>query len=208
MQRISKYNLNIAYFNESIDYLKTHKCIFLDRDGVIIEDVGYISNINKIKFLNGVFETLSYFKKQGYLIGIITNQSGIARGFFTELEFITLQTKINKLLSDQGIEIDFVIACPYLKGGKPPYDINHEFRKPLPGMINEACRRIKIDKQDSFLVGDRMSDIESAMSAGLGKSFLIKNKSLYSEDLDSLISDKFQIEQINVISEIIDRFKT
>ena len=207
MQRISKYNLNIAYFNESIDYLKTHKCIFLDRDGVINLCIGYISNINKIKFLNGVFETLSYLKKNIPVIEI-TNQSGIARGFFTELEFITLQTKINKLLSDQGIEIDFVIACPYLKGGKPPYDINHEFRKPLPGMINEACRRIKIDKQDSFLVGDRMSDIESAMSAGLGKSFLIKNKSLYSEDLDSLISDKFQIEQINVISEIIDRFKT
>lgn len=205
MQRISKENLNIAYFNESIDYLKTHKCIFLDRDGVIIEDVGYISDISEIKFLNGVFETLSYFKKQGYLIGIVTNQSGIARGFFTEQEFITLQTKINKLLNDQGIEIDFVIACPYLEDGKPPYDSNHEFRKPLPGMINEACRRIKIDKQDSFLVGDRMSDIKSAMSAGLGKSFLIKNKLPYGEDLDSLTSDKFQIERINVISEIIEK---
>jgi D-glycero-D-manno-heptose 1,7-bisphosphate phosphatase len=206
MQRISNLNLNIAFFNENIDYLKSHKCVFLDRDGVVIEDIGYISNINDIKFVDGALKTLSYLKKKEYLIGIVTNQSGIARGFFTEKDFINFQNYLNQLLIDRGIEIDFVIACPYLDEGYPPYNLDHEFRKPQPGMINEVCKRIKIDKVESFLVGDRLTDIESAKRAGLRRSFLLKNKFITNKDIDRLRSDRFQIELIDKISAIMHKF--
>lgn len=203
MQQISKDNLNITYFNKSIDYSLTYKCVFLDRDGVIIEDTGFPSEISKIKFVKGIFTTLTHLKKLGYLIGIVTNQSGIARGFFTIEKFISIQTQINKHLCDRGIDIDFVIACPYFKHGNPPYNIEHEFRKPLPGMINEVCRRIKIDKQNSFLVGDRITDIESAKKANLKKAFLLSDKSFEEKNFKNLSGDKFEITKIEKISEII-----
>ena len=203
MQQISNKNLNISYFNNDIDYGKTHKCVFLDRDGVIVEDVGYLSSIQDIKFIDGVFETLAYLKKEGFLIGIVTNQSGIARGFFTVKQFIKVQTHINKVLKEHSIELDFIIACPYLLDGNPPYNKEHNFRKPRPGMINEVLRNIMVDKETSFLVGDKLTDIESAKRAGLKKSFLFLCSAIKISELDSLNQEGFSTYNIKKIDSII-----
>ena len=203
MHQISSKNLNISYFNKNIDRHKKQKCAFFDRDGIIIEDVGYLSNIENIKFIDGIFETVSELKKQSYLFGIITNQSGIARGYFSMEKFLEIQTYINKIFSKNNLEIDFLLACPYFKNGNPPYDKDNNFRKPKPGMINEGFKQINVDKKTSFLIGDRISDIKCAERAGLNKAYILPAKDVSMKEIISLRTKNFFIEEIKTIKEII-----
>ena len=143
------------------------KAVFLDRDGVINEDSGYVSRVENFKFINGVFEALKGFKEFGYLLIIVTNQSGIARGFYTLDDFEKLNEFMLSEFEKNDIKIDKVYFCPHSP------DENCECRKPKAGMILQGLKEFDIDPQKSILIGDKTSDIEAGNLANLKKSYQI-----------------------------------
>ncbi len=144
-----------------------NKAIFLDRDGVINEDKGYVHKIEDFRFLPGVFEALRHFKGLGYLLILVTNQSGIGRGYYTQEDFEKLTSWMRDILAKKGIELDGIYHCPHHP------DLGCDCRKPAPGMIQKACEEHDIDPTRSWLIGDKPSDIEAAIAANIGKSIII-----------------------------------
>lgn len=151
------------------------KALFLDRDGVINLDKGYVSKIEDFLWCDDVFKALLGFKKLGFSFFIITNQSGIGRGYYSLAEFESLTKWMLSELEKHEIEIKKVYFCPHSP------DENCLCRKPKPGMILEACSEFSIDLNSSIFVGDKQSDIECAKSANVGVSYLLGEKyaSLY-----------------------------
>lgn len=143
------------------------KAVFLDRDGVINEDSGYVSKIADFHFIDGVFEALKGFSDLGFLLIIVTNQSGISRGFYTLEEFEILNSFMLGEFQKNGILIDKVYFCPHSP------EENCECRKPKAGMILRALSEFDIDPDKSILIGDKPSDIQAANLANLAKSYQI-----------------------------------
>jgi D-glycero-D-manno-heptose 1,7-bisphosphate phosphatase len=146
-----------------------HKgALFLDRDGVIVEDTGYLHRPEDVNLINGAAEILSEANRLRVPVIIVTNQAGIARGKFSWKEFIEVQEKIVQILDYQGAFLNAVFACPHHVDGYPPFSTpNHPWRKPNPGMLIEASQRLSINLSKSWLIGDRASDLQAANSAGL-----------------------------------------
>ena len=145
------------------------KAIFLDRDGVINVDKAYVSKIEDFEFCEGVFEALRYFQKQGYLLIIVTNQSGIGRGYYTEEDFHVLMDWLQKELLHVKIHLDAIYHCPHTP------DANCTCRKPKSGMFEEAIRAFDIDVKASWMIGDKPSDIEAAQGAGIEKTIFLNS---------------------------------
>ena len=145
------------------------KTIFLDRDGVINKEKNYLYKIDEFEFIDGIFDSCKYFLKLGYKLVIITNQSGIARGFYTEKEYnILSRWMINQFL-EKKIEILDVFHCPH--------DQNAECncRKPKPGMFLSAQKKHNIDFSESWMIGDKEIDITSANAAGINQTILLRS---------------------------------
>ena len=143
------------------------KAVFLDRDGVLIEDTGYPHSIEKMKILAGTSDAIKRLKKAGYLIIIVSNQSGIARGLFTEKEFEEFNKKLVYELRKEGAIIDAVYYCPHHPEGKvEKYKKICECRKPKPGMLLKAAREHNISLQNSWMIGDKEEDIIAGKAAG------------------------------------------
>lgn len=180
--------------------MKKNKCVFLDRDGVLIKDVGYLKNPGDIIILPGTIEALKDLKSNGFLLIIVTNQAGIAKGFFTPDDLTAVNNKLLKIYKDNGIIIDDLYFCPHHENGSvEPYNIKCACRKPATGMIIKGTEKFNIDTDKSFMVGDKDSDILLAKNSGL-KSFYISN-SMYGHD-DS-IKPNFYVSDLKEASEII-----
>jgi len=145
------------------------KALFLDRDGVINKEKNYLYKIEDFEFIDGVFEVCRYFQDKGYLIIIVTNQAGIARGKYTEENYQRLTRWMLEEFKKKNITITKVYHCPH----HPDFTGECECRKPKPGMLLRAKEEFGIDMEHSILVGDKNSDIEAGLSAGIGSSFLI-----------------------------------
>ena len=145
------------------------KVIFLDRDGVINVEKNYLHQIDDFEFIDGVFEACRYLESLGYKIIIITNQSGIGRGYYGEDDFQLLTQWMLKEFQRNGISILDVYHCPHA-----PEDLC-DCRKPKPGMILEAANRYPVNLVNSWLIGDKESDIESANRAGIQHTILVKS---------------------------------
>ena len=147
------------------------RAIFLDRDGVISpDDFGYLSNPEEYHLYPYTIEALKIFKELNFLLFVVTNQSGIARGYFTINDLEKVLAKMRSLLSAGGIELDGVYYSPYYKDGiVPPYNIDHIDRKPGIGMFKKAYSKFHFMIQGSWMIGDRISDI------GFGKNAHLKN---------------------------------
>ena len=147
------------------------RAIFLDRDGVISpDDFGYLSNPAEYHLYPYSIEALKIFKELDFLLFVVTNQSGIARGYFTLTDLEKVLDKMRSLLSGEGIDLDGVYYSPYYKDGiVPPYNIQHEDRKPGIGMFKKAYSKFHFMIQGSWMIGDRISDI------GFGKNAHLKN---------------------------------
>ena len=143
------------------------RAIFLDRDGVINDDRGYVHRVEDFVFLDGVFEALRAFLDMGYKLFIVTNQSGIGRGYYSEEDFKKLTSWMLDQLAKKNIEVEEVFFCPHHP------DEECGCRKPEPGMILEAARKYGIDLKNSWMIGDKPSDIEAAKRAGVGSQILI-----------------------------------
>lgn len=152
------------------------KALFLDRDGVINEEKNYVHRIEDFAFMDGVFELLSYAQSLNYLLIVITNQAGIARGYYTEKDFHRLNEWMLTQFKVKGIQIERVYFCPYHPThGIGEYKKDSDFRKPAPGMILQASRELGVDLTRSVLIGDKESDIEAGLRAGIKKNILLKS---------------------------------
>ena len=149
--------------------------LFLDRDGVINEETGYLIHPRDVRFVPGLFPLLRSAQEFGYQLVVVTNQSGIARGFYTEADFIALMDWMRAELSSEQITLDAVYFCPYHpEHGVGEFRREHTDRKPGPGMLLRAAADLSLDLNQSLLVGDRCSDIAAANAAGLRQAFLLE----------------------------------
>ena len=146
-----------------------NKTVFLDRDGVINHEVGYLHKIEDFRFIDGVFEACLYFQSLGYQIVVITNQSGIGRGYYQLQDFKTLNTWMLAQFKAQGVDILDVFFCPHA-----PKD-NCDCRKPKPGMFIQANKKYDIDMSHSWMIGDKEADITAANSAEIINTILVKS---------------------------------
>jgi D-glycero-D-manno-heptose 1,7-bisphosphate phosphatase len=148
--------------------------LFVDRDGVLIEDRGYVGSAADTRVYPDTAEAVAAARALGYRVAIVTNQSGIARGFYDWSGFAAVQEAIDAALARAGTALDAVFACAYHGDGQAPYAIaDHFWRKPNPGMLLECLRRLNGIAARSAMVGDKPSDIAAARAAGLGRAVLI-----------------------------------
>lgn len=149
------------------------KALFLDRDGVINLDHAYVSRQEDFQFIDGIFSLCRTAKQLGYLIIIITNQAGIGRGYYTEQDFLDLTEWMKSVFSSKSADIDGVYFSPYHpEHGIGQYKKNTDCRKPKPGMILQAIHEFDIDPNYSILVGDKCSDVEAGLAAGISQNLL------------------------------------
>jgi len=150
------------------------RALFLDRDGVVNVEIGYLHRIEDVKFVPGIFSLCRTAMQLGYRLVIVTNQAGIARGYYSEADFESLMFWMRGELRAQGVELDAVYYCPYHpEHGIGEYRREHEDRKPGPGMLRRAEREFGVSLSNSVMVGDRCSDIAAANAAGLRQAFLL-----------------------------------
>ena len=145
------------------------KAIFLDRDGVINKEVNYLYKIENFEFINGVFKSCLYFQNLGYIIIIITNQSGISRDFYSDNDFQKLSAWMLEEFSKHGIIIQDTFYCPHGP------ESNCRCRKPKPGMFIEAKKKHNINMKESWMIGDSEVDIQSANDANIQNTILVRS---------------------------------
>lgn len=148
--------------------------LFLDRDGVINIDHGYVYRQEDVEFVDGIFELVAQAHRAGYLVIIVTNQAGIGRGYYDEADFHALMDWMSNRFIGQGGKIDAVYFCPdHPEHGIGKYYRNTEFRKPGAGMLLQAAQEWGIDMQHSIMVGDKLSDMEAGRTAEVGTLFFL-----------------------------------
>lgn len=167
------------------------KIAFLDRDGVINSvklNKGYIGKIKDFKWINGSKKTIKYLKSKNYKVVIVTNQSGVARGYFTIKDVYKLHRYLQQELKKIGTSVDKIYFCQFHKDGIiKRYKKDSSLRKPKIGMFRMAQKKWRVDKQKSFMIGDQITDVEFAKKANI-KSYLFKEKNLF----------KFVLNNINI----------
>lgn len=153
-----------------------NKAVFLDRDGVINHDHAYVSKIEDFEFIDGVFDACQQFIEQGFIIIVVTNQSGIGRGYYSEQDFNLLTNWMKSEFNKHQIPITEVYFCPHHpKKALPEYLKECDCRKPMPGMLNQAIKQFDIDVSQSIMVGDKISDLQAAQAAGIKTKILVKS---------------------------------
>jgi len=157
-----------------VSTLPIRRALFLDRDGVVNEEVGYLSHPEEVLFVPGISSLCRTARVLGYRIFIVTNQAGIARGYYTEEDFQNLMQWMLAELAKEDVRIDAVYHCPFHPThGIGAYKREHEDRKPGIGMLQRAAAGFGVSLPDSVLIGDRCTDIGAANAAGLRQAFLI-----------------------------------
>lgn len=151
--------------------------VFLDRDGTIIEDVGYVDDPGKVRLLPRAAEAIRRFTQAGHRVVVISNQSGIARGLFDEETLSRVHERLEALLREAGARLDGAYYCPYLDGPEAKveaYRRDSELRKPRPGMLRQAAEELGIDLAKSWMIGDSVRDVQAGREAGC-RTVLIAN---------------------------------
>lgn len=151
------------------------KAIFLDRDGTINVDHGYVHQIDDFQFIEGVGNALKQLQDKGWLLVLVTNQSGIARGYFSEAQFLQLTEWFDwSLDEDYGVVLDGIYYCPHHPEGNGEYRQDCDCRKPKAGMFTQAIQDLGIDPALSVMVGDKLEDMLAAHNAGVKTKILVK----------------------------------
>jgi len=169
---------------------KAQKVLFLDRDGVINQDDGYVYRKEAFIFCDGIFSLLKKAQSEGYLLIVVTNQSGIARGYYTPEDFERVMAYMREVFKKEGIEISSVYHCPHGP------DDGCTCRKPKAGLFEQATRDFDVDMQHSWMIGDSERDIVAAKAAGISQTILLTKESKTSEA-------EYQVESLGAASALI-----
>ncbi len=171
------------------------KAVFFDRDGVINVDKGYLGCIDEFEWVDGAREAIAMLTERGYAVVVVTNQSGIARGYYTEDDVRRLHDWMCRQIEAAGGHITAVYYCPYLEGAPVrEYDKKSDWRKPAPGMIWQAAKDLEIDLSLSVMIGDMPRDVECGERAGVS-SYLFSGGSLL-DFVSKVIEEKESHESI------------
>jgi D-glycero-D-manno-heptose 1,7-bisphosphate phosphatase len=142
--------------------------VFLDRDGTLIEEVGYLDRVERIVLFPWTIDALRLLRRSGYAVVVITNQAGVARGYFDEAHVQAVHRHLGDRFAAAGAAVDAFFYCPHHpEATRPEYRARCECRKPQPGLIRAAAREHGLDLARSFLVGDRWLDVQAAQNAGM-----------------------------------------
>ena len=167
---------------KSLRSVRLNKAVFLDRDGVINKDNGYVHTVDDFEYIDGVFEACLALKQMGYLLIVVTNQSGIARGMYSEDDFHHLTEWMDWNFADKGVELDGIYYCPHHpQKGLGGYKQDCDCRKPKPGMMLDAAEFLKIDMSQSVMVGDKADDMRAAKAAGINTAILVRSGKVVDE---------------------------
>lgn len=154
-----------------------NKALFLDRDGVVNIDHGYVHKIESFEFVEGIFELCIAFQQAEFMLFIVTNQAGIAKGLYSETDFEILNHWMLERFSEQGVCIQDVHYCPHhTEAVNHAYKKDCQCRKPAPGMLLKAQQNWQLNMPDSVMIGDRLSDMQAAKNAGVGRRVLLESR--------------------------------
>ena len=173
------------------------KIIFLDRDGTINEEVHYLYRPEDMRFLPGAAEGIAMFNQAGFLVVVVTNQAGVARGYYTEEDVERLHSFMNEKLKKYGAHIDHFFICPHHPtAGIPPYNISCSCRKPETGLLKQAERWHQVDKSHSYMIGDKLADVQAGKKYGISSILVAtgygaEHHQLVEEGKEKLCYDKF-----------------
>lgn len=145
------------------------RAVFLDRDGTLIEDLGYLDDPDQVRVLPGAAEAVRTFRALGFRVIIVSNQSGVARGLFDEQTLTAVHDRAAGLLAQEGADLDAAYYCPFLAGPEAAvaeYRVDSSLRKPQPGMLLQAAEEHELDLAASWMIGDALSDVEAGVRAG------------------------------------------
>ena len=158
---------------------KFERVVFLDRDGVINIDCGYLCDIKKLSFIEGSVEAIIELQENGFAVAIITNQSGIARGYFTVVEFENFMDQYFSKMEELGVGKTYLYYCPHHSEGLvKKYSISCDCRKPGSGMVLKALSDLNISPENAYFVGDKITDMEAAMGAGIENLYLVCDQNI------------------------------
>jgi len=169
------------------------KTIFLDRDGVVNKETNYLYKIDDCEFIDGIFDACLYFQKLGYKIIIISNQSGIARGYYTESDYKKLTQWLLCQFENNNIDILDTFHCPHGPNA------NCDCRKPKPGMFIKAKNKYNIDMKNSWMIGDTETDIQAAISAGVKNTILVRSGHIIDKSTSSASYFVDSIQELNQV---------
>lgn len=152
------------------------RAVFLDRDGVINVDHGYVHKVEQFRFIPGSDRAMAQLQAAGWRLVVVTNQSGIARGLYTADDYERFTAHLRAALAAVGVQLDAVLHCPHLADAAvTAYRLACDCRKPGPGMLLQAARELSLDMAASVIVGDRLSDVQAGRAAGVGHCVLVKS---------------------------------
>ncbi|NOX88225.1 MAG: HAD family hydrolase [Calditrichaeota bacterium] len=151
-----------------------NKAVFLDRDGTIIEEMGYINHFSRIRIFPFAIEAIQLFNRSGFKVVIVTNQAGVAKGYFSEELLLEMNQWMKDQLRKKGAVIDGIYYCPHHpKEGSPKYKVDCNCRKPKTGLVEKAVKDLNINIKESFVIGDRPTDVELANRLQIPSIFVL-----------------------------------
>jgi D-glycero-D-manno-heptose 1,7-bisphosphate phosphatase len=179
------------------------RAVFLDRDGVINVDRHYLHRVEDFEFIAGVPQALKRLQQAGWKLVVVTNQSGIARGFFTEDDYQRLTQHMTDRLAEAGVRLDAVLHCPHLPDATvAAYRIACACRKPAPGLVVRGARQLGVDLAQSVMVGDKGTDLRAGHSAGVSRSLLVRSGQPITED-DIALADAVHDDLACCVDELL-----
>lgn len=143
------------------------EAVFLDRDGTLIEEVNYLSRMGQVRLIPGAAGAVRRVNEAGARVVVVTNQAGVARGYFPESRVAEIHAHLSAMLSEQGARVDAYYYCPHhATEGVGEFRVNCECRKPKPGMLRDAARDLGLDLSRSWMIGDKVCDLKAGAAAG------------------------------------------
>jgi D-glycero-D-manno-heptose 1,7-bisphosphate phosphatase len=180
--------------------------LFVDRDGVIVADTRYLGHPEDLRMIAGAAAAVARCNVLDIPVVLVTNQSGIARGYYDWDSFRSVQAAMAAALAAAGAHLDAVVACAYHADGRGPLRVaNHAWRKPNPGMILEAGRRMGVDLSRSWIVGDTVSDLAAGKAAELAGGTLIPSRDQDAQKARSLANDHFVVATAPSLADAVAR---
>lgn len=179
--------------------------VFLDRDGTLNVEAGYINHVDRLKLIDGAAEAVVLLARHGLKTIVVTNQSGVARGYFPAEHLLKLHDRLQTLLKEQGAELDAIYCCPHHPDvGEPPFRQDCDCRKPKLGMIRRAEKELSVDATRSYMVGDKISDVEFGRRAGCKSILLLTG---YGKGELEYHGDRLESEPDFIAEDILDAAK-